>query len=175
MDPVTASYGRRRLVFERAIFEDLQQVINVPDEQVARLFQLDRKGRVEHVRACHSLVKPPAFGPELLTRPGEEGNYVVLGYGFDAVDRLYVYLAQYVGVVSSPDGRGVLSRNHADLAHRLGGEHFDLPPDAVAVFCRPDGRHFGAGIAGNHGPRGLAGAAQRRNLAEDHAIPARQS
>jgi len=51
---------------------------------------------------------------------------------------------------SLADGRGVVGGDHPDLPHRLGREHLDVPPDAVAVLRRPDGGHRGAGIAGNH-------------------------
>ena len=92
-----------------------------------------------------------ALGPELLAGPGQEGDHVMLGHRLDRVDRGDVDLAQHVGVIGGADRGGVLGRDHADLAHRLGREHLDLPPDAVAVFGRPDGGHFGAGIAGDHG------------------------
>ena len=93
-------------------------------------------------------------GPELLAGPGEEGDHVMLGHRLDRVDRRDVDLAQRIGVVGGADRRRVLGRDHPDPAHRLGGEDLDLPPDAVAVFGRPDGGHFGAGVAGNHGRGG---------------------
>ena len=78
----------------------------------------------------------------------------MLGDGLDPVDRLDVDLPERIVVVGRADRRGVLRGDHADPAHRLGREHLNLPPDAVAIIGRPNGRHFGARIAGNHGAGG---------------------
>ena len=47
-------------------------------------------------------------------------------------------------VARGEDLGSIVLRDHPDVAHRLGGEHFDVPPDAEAVFGRPDGGHGGA-------------------------------
>ena len=154
MDAVAAADGRRQLVLERAALEHCEQRVDVRDQQVRRLLQLHRQRGVEHVGAGHALVKPAPLGPELLAGPGEEGDHVMLGDRLDRVDRVDVDLAQRVAVIGRADRRRVLGRDHPDPAHRLGREDLDLPPDAVAVFGRPDGRHFGAGIAGDHGRGG---------------------
>ena len=154
MDAVAAADRRRQLVLERAALQHREQRVEVGDQQVRRLLQLHRERGVEHVGAGHALVQPAPLRPELLAGPGQEGDHVMLGDRLDRVDRLDVDLAQRVAVVGGADRRGVLGRDHPDLAHRLGGEHLDLPPDAVAVLGRPDGGHFGAGIAGDHGRGG---------------------
>ena len=155
VDAVAAADGRGQLVLERAALEHLEQRVEVVEQQVGRLLQLHRERGVEHVGAGHALVQPAPLGPELLAGPGEEGDHVMLGDRLDRVDRRRRRSRPSASrVIGGADRRRVLGRDHPDLAHRLGREHLDLPPDAVAVLGRPDGRHFGAGIAGDHGRGG---------------------
>ena len=154
VNAVAAADGRRPLMLESAALDHLEQRVDVLDEQLGRLLELHGERGVEHVGAGHALVKPAPLGPELLAGPGQEGDHVMLGDSLDRVDRGNVDLTERVVVVSLANGLGVLRRDHADPAHRLGREHLDLPPDAIAVLGRPDGRHFGAGIAGDHGRGG---------------------
>ncbi len=95
---------------------------------------MDREAGVEHVAAGHPLVQPAPFGAKLLARPSEEGDDVMLGDVLDLVDGGYVDLPEHVVVIGLADGRGIVGRDHPDLAHRLGREHLDLPPDSVAVL-----------------------------------------
>ena len=150
VDAVAAADGRRQLVLEGAALEHVEQRVDVGEQDVGGLLELHRQRGVEHVGAGHALVQPALLRPQFLAGPGEEGDHVMLGHRLDRVDRRHVDLAERVVVIGLADRRRVLGRDHADLAHRLGREHLDLPPDAVAVFGRPDGRHLGAGIAGNH-------------------------
>ncbi len=150
VDAVAAADGRRQLVLEGAALEHFQQRVEVLEQQVRGLLELHRQRGVEHVRAGHPLVEPAPLGPELLAGPGQERDHVMLGDRLDRVDRVDVDLPECVPVVGGADGRRILGGDHPDLAHRLGGEDLDLPPDAVAVLGRPDGRHFGARIAGDH-------------------------
>jgi hypothetical protein len=154
VDSVAAADRGRRLVLERAALQRFEQRLDVLDQQVGRLLELHRERRVEHVGAGHSLVQPAFLRPELLARPGQEGDHVMPGDGFDRVDRSNVDLAQSVAVVSGANGFRVVRRDHPDLAHRLGREDLDLPPDAIAVLGRPDRGHLGARIAGDHAARG---------------------
>ena len=57
--------------------------IDVADQQIRRLLQLHAKRGVEHVGACHALVQPAPFRPELLARPGQKRDHVVADFGFD--------------------------------------------------------------------------------------------
>jgi hypothetical protein len=83
------------------------------------------------------------LGTELLARPGEKGDHVVLGNGLDGVDCIDIDLAQGVAVIGFADRPCILGRDHSDPAHGFGCKYLDLPPDPVAVLCRPDGRHCG--------------------------------
>ncbi len=50
-----------------------------------------------------------------------------------------------------PDRLGRRFRNDADFGQRVAGVGLDLEPDAKPRLRVPDGDHFGAGIAGDHG------------------------
>ena len=154
VDSVAAADGRRQLTLQRPALQHFEQVVEVGDQQVGGLLELHGEGGVEHVRTGHALMKPTALGPELLACPGQEGDDVMLGDRLDRVDRRYVDVAESIVVVGGSDGLSVVGRDHPDAAHRLGREHFDLPPDSEAVLGRPDGRHFGARVAGDHGVGG---------------------
>ena len=134
MDAVASADGRSQLVLQRPAFQHLQQLVDVVQQQVRGLLELHRQRRIEHVGAGHALVKPPPLRPKLLAGPGEEGDHVMLGHRLDGVDRVDVNLAQRVAIVSRADGCRVLGGDHPDPPHRLGREHLDLPPDAVAIL-----------------------------------------
>ncbi len=144
VDAVASADGRRELMFECAAFQDREQFVEVGDQKLGGLFQLNRKRRVEYVGAGHALVEVARLGAHLAARPGEESDHVMLGDRFDCVDRGDVDLAKHVGIVSGADPSRVLQRDHPDVAHRLGRENLNREPDPIAVFGRPDGRHFGA-------------------------------
>ncbi len=150
VDAMAAADGRGQFMLVGAALQHLEQRIQVLDQQVCRLLQLHRQARVEHVAAGHALVKPAPLRPKLFAGPGQEGDDVMLRHRLDRIDRGHVDLAQHVGIVGLADRRRILGRDHPDLAHRLGREHLDRPPDAIAVLRRPDGGHRGTGIAGDH-------------------------
>ena len=150
VDPVAAANGRGELVLDRAPLQHREQRVEVGEQQFRRLLELHRQRGVEHVGAGHPLVQVTRLRPHLAAGPGQEGDHVMLGDRFDLIDRGDVDLAEHIGVISRADPAGVLRRDHPDPPHRLGREHLDREPDAVAVFRRPDRRHLGAGVAGDH-------------------------
>ena len=79
---------------------------------------------------------------------GEEGDDIMLGDALDLVDAVDVE-GDVPGAV--PDRLGAFLRNDPDLGQRIAGMRLDLEPDAEARLGLPDGDHFGAGIAGDHG------------------------
>ncbi len=161
VDTVASPDGRREFVLERPTLEHREKLVEVLEEEVRGLFQLHGKRGVEHVAARHPLVKPAPLRPKLLAGPGQEGDHVMPGDRFDRIDRCDIDVAEEVAVIRLADRRCVLRGDHPDAAHRLGREYLDPPPDPVAVLGAPDGRHFGAGIAGDHGSRRLAEAPHR--------------
>ncbi len=90
------------------------------------------------------------LGADDFAQVGEEGDDVVLGGALDLVDAGDV---EACGVALFPDVPRRFRRNDAKLGQRGGGMRLDLEPDAKAGLGRPDGDHFGAGIARNHGLR----------------------
>ncbi len=58
----------------------------------------------------------------------------MFGHCLDRVDGGNVDVVQHVSVIGGADGRGVVGRDHPDLAHCFSRKDLDLPPDPVAVF-----------------------------------------
>ena len=78
----------------------------------------------------------------------------MLGDGLNAIDRLDIDLLENVLIIGGPDRRCVLTQDYPELAHCLGSEHLDLPPNPITVLGRPNGRHLGTGITRDHGRGG---------------------
>ena len=89
------------------------------------------------------------IGADDFRKVGQEGDDVMLGHGLDLVDAGHVEGC----VLGFPDGGGILLRDHAKGGLRVAGMGLDLEPDAEFGLGRPEGDHFGAGIAGDHGQR----------------------
>ncbi len=152
VDAVAAADGQRVLVLEGAPFQREQHRIQVVQQQVRRLRQLHRERRIEHVAARHPLVHEPARGADGLGEPGQEGDDVMTRFALDRLDTGDV-LGADAGDADAPplaDRSGGFRRDHPEPGHRLGGERFDLEPDPVTIFGRPDGRHLRPGVARNH-------------------------
>ena len=147
MDAVGAADGRRVFVFDRAPFERGFELVDVGDEEIGGAHELHVEAGVEHVGRGHALMHEARFRPDDLGEMGEEGDDVVLGLALDLVDARDVEL----GVLAlGPDLRRRLLRDDAELGHGVGGMRLDLEPDAKARLRRPDRRHFGPGVAGDH-------------------------
>jgi hypothetical protein len=102
---------------------------------------------VEHVGRGHALMHEARFGADDLGEMGQEGDDVVLGLALDLVDAVDV---EGHVLALGPDRLCGLLRDDAELGQRVAGVRLDLEPDAEAGLGRPDGDHFGAGIAGDH-------------------------
>ena len=88
--------------------------------------------------------------PDDLGQMRQEGDDVVLDLALDLVDARDVELG-LLALVPDFLRRGL--RHDAELGHGVGGVRLDLEPDAKARLRRPDRRHFGTGIARDHGGR----------------------
>ena len=77
----------------------------------------------------------------------EEGDDVVLGFAFDFVDARHI---EGSGGALFPNDLCRLLWDHSDFGEPGRSMGFDLEPDAKAGLRRPDRRHFGAAIAGDH-------------------------
>ena len=148
MDAVAAADADGVLVLERAALQRGQKRLHVVDQDVAGAHQLHVEAGVQHVRGGHALMHEARLvAAHMLGQMGQEGDDVMLGHGLDLVDAGHVEFH----VLRLPDGLGVLARDDAQIGHGVAGMRLDLEPDAEFGLGRPDGDHFGAGIAGNHG------------------------
>ena len=102
---------------------------------------------VEHVRRRHALMHEARLRPDMLGEMRQEGDDVVLDLGLDRVDARDV---EFGRLALLPDLLRRFLRHDAELGHRVGGMRLDLEPDAIARLGRPDGGHFGPGIARDH-------------------------
>ena len=91
--------------------------------------------------------EPRILRPDMLGQMGEKGDHIMLGDGFNLVNSSHIEFY----ILGLPNGGGVFAGDHAKLGLRIAGMGFDLIPDAEFGFGRPNGNHFRAGIAGDHG------------------------
>ena len=140
-----------------------QKSVHVGDQEIGGAGQLDVEAGIEHVGRGHALVHEARFGTHDLREMGQEGDHVMLGHRLDLVDARHVE----DGILSLfPDLRRRRLGDYAELRQAVGGMGLDLEPDAEAGLRFPDGSHFGAGIAGDHGgPFVVSGAGLTNPLA----------
>ena len=132
------------------------KLLDVGDQNVRALHHLHGVAGVAHVAAGQAEMEPAAgVVVDFLGDGGGEADDVV-------VERFFPVRA---GGRRGRAGRRTIcpqpalilaksARGHDAFGdERLAGEQFDLQPDAELVFVRPDGPHFRAGIARNHGTR----------------------
>jgi hypothetical protein len=147
MDAVAAADADGVLVFEGAGLQRGQHPVQIGQQDVGGAHQLHVQRGVQHVRRGHALMDEARLvGADMFGQMGQEGDHVMLGHGLDLVDAGDVEF----DVLGAPDGFGIGLRDHAQLGLGVAGMGLDLEPDAEAGFGRPDGGHFGAGIARDH-------------------------
>ena len=147
MDAVAPADGHRVLVLVRPALERGEQRVDVGHEQVGGADELHREAGVEHVRRGQALVDVARLRADDLGEVGEEGDDVVLRLALDRVDARDVEHRLLAALADEP--RRLLRRS-ADLGHAVERRGLDLEPDAEAGLGRPDRRHLGAGVAGDH-------------------------
>jgi hypothetical protein len=147
VDAVAAADGECVLVLPGALLEGGQQQVEVFQQQVGGAHQLHVEAGVQHVRRGHALVHEARFRADDFGQVRQEGDDVVLHFGLDGVDARHVELG-IAGLV--PYGLRCVCGDHAKLGLRVRRVRLDLEPDAELLFRRPDGGHFGPGIAGDH-------------------------
>ena len=149
MDAVAAPDGRCVFVFFRTALDCRKQRVEIGQQNIGRAGKLHSQRGVEDIATGHALVHEPRLVAHVFRHPGEEGDHVMLGYGLDRVDRFDVDCG--VGGPPVPQGLGRACRDHAEFAELFGRMRFDFEPDAISGFRLPQGGHFGAGVAGDHG------------------------
>ena len=78
---------------------------------------------------------------------GQESDHIVLGDGLDLVNTRHIK-GRILGL---PNRLRIGFGDRAIGGHGITGMGFDLEPDVKTAFGRPDGHHFGAGVARDHG------------------------
>ncbi len=156
VDAVRAADGGRQLVLEGAAPERGEQLVHVGDQKVGGAHELHVEAGVEHVRRGHAGVHEARIGADVLGQMRQEGDNVVLDLALDLVDPRDV---EFRFPAARPDGLRGFLRDLAEPGHRVRGVCLDLEPDAEAGLGRPDGDHFGPGIAGDHGKPPVRNAA----------------
>ena len=136
-----------QLVLQRPALDGGEHKVHVLDQQVRRAGKLHGEAGVQHVRRGHALVQEARLGAHDLGDVGQEGDHVVLGGALDLID---AFGLEGRLAAELPDRRRRFLGDHAQLRHGVGGVRLDLKPDAIASLGGPQGRHFGAGITGDH-------------------------
>jgi hypothetical protein len=148
MDAVAAADRRGQLMLIGSALDRFEERVEVGEQYVGGLTELDRETGIEHVARRHSLVHEACFVADILGHPGEEGDDVMLGDGFDRVDRRHVDLGLRGPPVPQRLGGGF--GNGAEFREGVGRVRFDLEPDGQAILGRPDRGHFRPCVTRNH-------------------------
>jgi len=117
-------------------FQNRQQVIQIFQKKVGRLFELHRQRRVQNIRGGKPHMNKTAVFADDLGQRRNKRDHVMPGDRFDFID---------AGCVDHRFGFDVVhrrGRREAELHHRLAGRHFHIQPLGVLVFLAPDRRHF---------------------------------
>jgi hypothetical protein len=114
------------------------------DEDQARLRELEREGRVDHVGGGEAVMHPPARLAHRAGHDVHEGGHVVIRHPLallDGVDRERGPVAH---------GRGVVLGHHPLLRERLHNRELHLQPGLELAPFGPDRAHLGTGVAVDH-------------------------
>ena len=79
-------------MLEGAALERREQLIDVGDQDIARMAELHGEASIQHVRAGHALVDEARLGADEFGEMGQERDHVVLGDALDRLDALDVEL-----------------------------------------------------------------------------------
>ena len=144
VDAVGAADAERVAVLQRPLDQGVAVGAGAGQDHLARLAQLQRQRRVEHVGGGQPVVDP---APVLADRGGDhvdEGGDVVVGHLLALVDRL----DREGGV--RPRRLRRLARHDALLGPGLRRRQLDLEPALELALRRPDRADLGARVPGDH-------------------------
>ena len=115
-----------------------QDGVEVLQQQIGGLGQLHRQAGVQHVGTGHAEMHEAAVRADRLGEPGQEGDDVVARLALDGVDPFDVGGSDggELRAALLANGAGGGFRDGAGARHGLGGQGFDLEPDAIAVLRR---------------------------------------
>ena len=154
MDAMGAAGAERIALLEGTTLADYAKLLDVLDNQVARLSKLIAQSRIAQVGAGHTVVNPAArlgldlgnIGVDIFLHVGQEGDDIVAR---DLLDLVNLRLLK-VGVVANPLGLFFGNTDLAELRLSLAGQDLNLLPNGVLVLEGEDVSHLRAGIAIDH-------------------------
>ena len=153
VDAVAAADGQRQFVFDGASPQRREQRVDVGHEDIGGTDKLQVEASVQDIGRGQSLVDVARLGADQFGEVREERDDVVLDLAFDRVDASNVEFCFSTFVA---DGLCGLFWNHTDFGHGIEGMRLDFEPDAIALFGRPDRRHFLPRVARNHAATTMA-------------------
>ena len=146
--------AQRVFELERATLAHLTELLDVLDDDVARLRDLIAQRHIAQIRRGHTVVHPTTglflpfgdVGVDVFGHIREERNDIVIGNLFDFVDTL----DGEVGMRTNPRGLFFRDARSPQLGLRFTGKDLDFLPNLELVLQLPNGTHRRTRIAINH-------------------------
>ena len=131
----------------RLLYERLDKLVGLRDEQLARRLHLQRERGVENVRRSEPVMDPAPGVAGVRAEYIDESGDVVVGDRLALVHRLN-------GELRGADRLQILGGRPV---HLLAGRDLDLAPRLHPGLVGPDGAHLRAGVARDHAGRLIRG------------------
>ena len=147
VDAVRASHAERVHVLTGAAHQRVAVVARSGHDHEAGLGELQRQGRVEHVRGGEAVVHPASRLADGLGHHVHEGRHVVIGDLLALADRLGAERGALANRVR------VLPRHHARLCKRVHHRQLHLEPGLELPLLGPHRPHLGTRVAVDHRSR----------------------
>ena len=143
---VRATDAERELVLLGARGDGCERAVEPGLQQRARLLDLQRERRVDHVRRREAVVEPAPVLAEPLRHGVDERRGVVVELRLELRDAL-----GRRNRCAGADLAGRVLRNGADFGPAVERRELDLQPPRELSLVRPDARHGRSRVAGDHG------------------------
>ena len=155
MNAVRAAHAQGILELKGTAAARLAELLDIGQNDVDGLRDLIGKRGIAQIGARHAVVHPAGrlgvalgnLGVDVGTHVREEGDDVVVGDRLDLVDFLLVE----GGMLGNPSRLFLGDADFAQLSLGFASRDLNLLPNGVLVLKLPDGSHFGAGVAIDHG------------------------
>jgi len=141
VDAVGAADHELALVAHGQLLDDVEQVVDVGQDQLAGPGQQQAVRRVHDVRGRAAQVDEAGRGADALLQGRQEGDDVVPGRLLDFEDAVHVEAGLF------PDDDHVGLGNAAQVGPGLAHGQFDLEPGGVTVFAGTTGRPWPCGYS----------------------------
>jgi hypothetical protein len=144
VDAVRAADLRRVLEFKRAPPQDFEQRVNFREQQIARVAQQERVGRIHHVRRREAVVDEARRLADVFSERGRERDHVVVGRLLDLIDALDREGCLRLDLFERPRR----DRPHLGVDFAHGDLH--VQPLLESILLRPERAHLRQCVAWNH-------------------------